>query len=87
MQRPVLVVELEASLSRVTAAERDRLIVSWYEIEPRLSELWYAPQGYVPLAGILVHPSLPVDVRHNSKINREELAAWAVEQLARQGVH
>jgi acyl-coenzyme A synthetase/AMP-(fatty) acid ligase len=27
------------------------------------------------------HPSLPVDVRHNSKINREQLAAWAAKKL------
>lgn len=29
---------------------------------------------------ILFHPSLPVDVRHNAKINREQLANWASEQ-------
>jgi acyl-CoA synthetase (AMP-forming)/AMP-acid ligase II len=29
------------------------------------------------------HGSLPVDVRHNSKINREQLAIWAQKQLAR----
>lgn len=29
----------------------------------------------------LFHPSLPVDPRHNSKIHREELKAWAEEQL------
>jgi len=29
---------------------------------------------------VLFHPSLPVDVRHNSKINREELAEWAEKQ-------
>jgi acyl-CoA synthetase (AMP-forming)/AMP-acid ligase II len=30
---------------------------------------------------ILFHKSLPVDVRHNSKINRELLAKWASQQL------
>jgi acyl-coenzyme A synthetase/AMP-(fatty) acid ligase len=30
---------------------------------------------------ILVHPKLPVDVRHNAKINREALAAWAASRL------
>jgi hypothetical protein len=29
----------------------------------------------------LFHRSLPVDVRHNSKINRELLAQWAARQL------
>jgi acyl-CoA synthetase (AMP-forming)/AMP-acid ligase II len=33
---------------------------------------------------VLFHQSLPVDVRHNSKINRERLAAWAAKSwLAR----
>jgi acyl-CoA synthetase (AMP-forming)/AMP-acid ligase II len=31
---------------------------------------------------ILFHPSFPVDVRHNAKIFREKLAAWASKQLA-----
>jgi acyl-CoA synthetase (AMP-forming)/AMP-acid ligase II len=30
---------------------------------------------------VLAHPGLPVDVRHNAKINREQLAAWAAKQL------
>jgi acyl-CoA synthetase (AMP-forming)/AMP-acid ligase II len=28
----------------------------------------------------LWHPSLPVDIRHNAKINREQLTEWAAEQ-------
>ena len=32
---------------------------------------------------ILFHPSFPVDVRHNAKINREKLAAWAATRLPR----
>ena len=31
----------------------------------------------VPLAAVLVAPSMPTDVRHNSKIDRARLAAWA----------
>ena len=30
----------------------------------------------------LIHPSFPVDIRHNSKIKREELAVWAAERLS-----
>jgi acyl-CoA synthetase (AMP-forming)/AMP-acid ligase II len=33
---------------------------------------------------ILFHPSFPVDIRHNSKIFREKLAAWATRRLRRQ---
>jgi olefin beta-lactone synthetase len=31
---------------------------------------------------ILFYPNLPVDVRHNAKINREWLAKWAAKQLS-----
>lgn len=30
---------------------------------------------------ILLHPSFPVDIRHNAKIFREKLAVWAQEQI------
>ena len=30
----------------------------------------------------LIHPSFPVDIRHNSKIKREELAVWAAGRLS-----
>jgi acyl-CoA synthetase (AMP-forming)/AMP-acid ligase II len=31
---------------------------------------------------VLYHPGFPVDIRHNAKITREKLAAWAAAQLA-----
>ncbi len=31
---------------------------------------------------ILYHPGFPVDIRHNAKIGREKLAAWAEERLS-----
>jgi olefin beta-lactone synthetase len=36
----------------------------------------------VPVAAVLVAPSLPVDIRHNSKIDRARLADWAAQVLA-----
>jgi hypothetical protein len=36
-----------------------------------------------PIRHVLFHPALPVDVRHNAKINREQLAAWAAKPLSR----
>jgi acyl-coenzyme A synthetase/AMP-(fatty) acid ligase len=30
---------------------------------------------------ILYHPGFPVDIRHNAKISREKLAAWAAERI------
>ena len=35
-----------------------------------------------PLAAVLVAPTLPTDIRHNSKIDRSRLAAWADGLLA-----
>jgi hypothetical protein len=32
---------------------------------------------------ILFHPSFPVDVRHNTKIQRHELAKWAAGKRLR----
>lgn len=48
----------------------------------RQAELFRSWRGAAILSGwppnaILFHPSLPVDVRHNAKINREWLTAWA----------
>jgi acyl-CoA synthetase (AMP-forming)/AMP-acid ligase II len=31
---------------------------------------------------VLFHPRFPVDIRHNAKIFREELATWAAQELA-----
>ena len=38
-------------------------------------------RGSFDQLAILFHRSLPVDVRHNAKINRELLAAWAARKL------
>ena len=35
-----------------------------------------------PVAAVLVVPALPTDVRHNSKIDRSRLAAWATSVLS-----
>ncbi|QLD13183.1 alpha/beta fold hydrolase [Microbacterium oleivorans] len=36
----------------------------------------------LPLAAVLVVPGLPTDIRHNSKIDRSRLSAWAERLLA-----
>jgi len=38
--------------------------------------------GLVDVAAVLVVPSLPVDKRHNSKVDRTRIAAWAEKVLA-----
>jgi hypothetical protein len=34
-----------------------------------------------PIRRVMIHPGFPVDVRHNAKINREQLAIWASRRL------
>ena len=36
-----------------------------------------------PIDTFLVHPGFPVDIRHNAKIGREQLALWAAERLSK----
>jgi hypothetical protein len=33
----------------------------------------------------LIHPSFPVDIRHNAKIFREKLAVWAATRINDRG--
>ncbi|ARF53830.1 AMP-binding protein [Streptomyces gilvosporeus] len=37
------------------------------------------PQGH-HIRAVLIHPGFPTDIRHNSKIDRERLAAWAAKR-------
>ncbi|MDN5780980.1 MAG: AMP-binding protein [Luteimonas sp.] len=70
-QRPVLCVELRGDVARSQ--------------QPRIAdELRHIGDGFVHAAQVdafLFHPRFPVDIRHNAKIGREKLAAWAARQL------
>ncbi|QIL19589.1 olefin beta-lactone synthetase [Thermomonas sp. HDW16] len=70
-QRPVLCVELRAGVDKR----------EWPRIE---AELRHLADGYVHTAKVEVflrYPKpFPVDIRHNAKIGREKLAAWAATQ-------
>jgi acyl-coenzyme A synthetase/AMP-(fatty) acid ligase len=67
-QLPVLVVEL----SRSTSVE------NW---QRELLQRAQSCEHTRSIHHFLAHPRLPVDVRHNAKINREQLAAWAAHRL------
>jgi acyl-CoA synthetase (AMP-forming)/AMP-acid ligase II len=72
-QRPVLCVELRKGIAR---GEHARIA----------DELRHLGEGFVHTAKVetfLFHPGFPVDIRHNAKIGREKLAAWAALQLRR----
>ncbi len=72
-QRPVLCVEFETD---VKPAEHAKLF----------AELEHLGQGHAHtgrISDFLAHPRFPVDIRHNAKIGREPLAAWAAKQVAK----
>jgi acyl-CoA synthetase (AMP-forming)/AMP-acid ligase II len=70
-QRPVLVVEFEPGVKK---QEHAALIEELH----RLGE-GHAHTGRI--VDFLVHPRFPVDIRHNAKIGREELARWAAQKM------
>jgi acyl-CoA synthetase (AMP-forming)/AMP-acid ligase II len=68
---PVLCVELEGGVDR---AQHDRI----------RNELLDLGAGFEHTRGIrtvLFHPAFPVDIRHNAKIGRGQLATWAAPQV------
>jgi acyl-CoA synthetase (AMP-forming)/AMP-acid ligase II len=73
-QRPAAVVELWPDQRIRSATDRRQLL-------HELRELGRANPLTAGVADILLHPALPVDIRHNSKIFREKLAVWAGQQL------
>ncbi|TXK60769.1 olefin beta-lactone synthetase [Alkalisalibacterium limincola] len=71
LQRPVLCVELASDADR---GARER-------VEAELFNLGGRHAHTARVERILFHPGFPVDIRHNAKIGREKLAAWASKQL------
>ena len=70
-QRPLLCVEL-----RPGTPKRERARIA--------GELRHIGEGHVHTACVdsfAFHPAFPVDIRHNAKIGRETLAAWAEREL------
>ena len=69
---PVLCVELEKGVGR---AEHDR-------IRTELLELGSGFEHTKGIRTVLFHPGFPVDIRHNAKIGRGQLASWATPKVA-----
>ena len=67
-QKPVMILEVNGPLSSKTQNELQQIFQDDHST---------APVGEV----LVVDWPLPVDVRHNAKINRERLAEWAARQL------
>lgn len=70
MQFPVLCVEKEKGLFSDQKLLRN--LASRALLYPQTKDI----------TKFLIHPSFPVDIRHNSKIKREELAVWAAGRFS-----
>jgi acyl-CoA synthetase (AMP-forming)/AMP-acid ligase II len=73
-QKPVIVAEPEVGMFPESTESQKKL-------KAELLTLGVANELTKSISTILFHPSLPVDTRHNVKINREELAVWAARHL------
>ena len=69
--KPVLCVELEPASATANRQEVTRDLLARGAANEHTREI----------RTVLFHPAFPVDVRHNAKIFREQLAAWAIGQL------
>jgi acyl-CoA synthetase (AMP-forming)/AMP-acid ligase II len=70
-QTPVLCIEVKGKLS---AVDTERVHFD-------LLQLAQAHSITRSIRTVLFHPGFPVDIRHNSKIGREELAEWAAKKM------
>jgi acyl-CoA synthetase (AMP-forming)/AMP-acid ligase II len=73
--RPVVVVEPQDKALLRDRAGRERLL-------GELRGLAAATPMTAGIKDFLLHPSFPVDIRHNAKIFRERLAGWAARALS-----
>lgn len=74
-QRPVIVVETWPEHRPRGAAAKKKLI-------EELKKLAEASHLTRDINDFLIHPSLPVDIRHNAKIFREKLRPWAARRVS-----
>ena len=73
-QEPVLIVEPRPGRMPDTGQEKQAFIAA-------LLRLGAEHEQTRTIQTVLFHPSFPVDVRHNAKIQREKLAVWAAHVL------
>lgn len=74
-QRPAMIIEPEAGEFPETSTDEAKF-------RQELREIAGDNELTASIEEILFHASLPVDTRHNVKINREQLAVWATERLS-----
>lgn len=74
---PVLIVEAWPEHKPSDSSAQEQLLD---EVHQRLLESELTRS--ITRQHVLIHPSFPVDIRHNAKIFREQLGPWAAEKLA-----
>ncbi len=74
-QKPVICIELE----------KDLKIVDLEKLKSELLAMAREHELTASIRTVLFHKAFPVDIRHNSKIFREELTVWAAKQLKTDG--
>ena len=67
-QTPVIVIEAEGSVNEKAVTEELLQLAASHSVTRAIKQA-------------LFHPSFPVDIRHNAKINREQLAGWANNKI------
>jgi len=77
---PVIIIELKDKKNK--SFEKISKISKMSKIKDELLILARRHPHTQDIQTILFHPSFPVDIRHNAKINREKLALWAKEKLS-----
>ncbi len=70
-KRPVIIIELNDRTADPDSLTKELLAIG---SENALTE---------DIKNVLYHPSFPVDIRHNAKINREKLSVWAAPYIPR----
>jgi acyl-CoA synthetase (AMP-forming)/AMP-acid ligase II len=66
-QTPVIIIEAEGPVDEKVVTEELLALAASHEVTQSIRRILY-------------HPAFPVDVRHNAKINREQLARWTATQ-------
>jgi acyl-CoA synthetase (AMP-forming)/AMP-acid ligase II len=79
------IVYIEPSTEFVVDHGHDYLIIPYLDLAKKLLDLAKQSVASSTVKDVLFYPGLPVDVRHNSKINREELRDRAEFVAKRQG--
>ncbi|PMP74734.1 MAG: peptide synthase, partial [Chloroflexus aggregans] len=70
-----------AQLPVVIVERRPQVTIAPTQLIAELRQLAATTEMTASIHNFLIHTAFPVDIRHNAKIFREQLAVWAAKQL------